>query len=180
MLPIPKTPPESANKDPLHLPFERFLKARRFEISGLPGSTSYLPLKIVKGKQNKLPPPITLAHQKFRHVDHLEFTNVDEIHAFVGYWRSMDMMTQRGGFLYGYYKEGKKQFLDGTVAVMEGRKQFLDGTVAVMEGRKQFLDGTVAVMEGRKQFLNRTIAVRAGRRRRQSLGGGQLLGFDAK
>ncbi|CAD7975139.1 unnamed protein product [Amoebophrya sp. A25] len=112
-------PMELAKKnDPTHVSFEKFLQQRRFETGSLPGMQRYLPVKIVRGKQNKLPTPITLAHQKFRHVDYLEYMNEAEIQNFVGHWRSKDMMEQRGGYMYGYYRPDKHVEL-GVRAVME-------------------------------------------------------------
>ncbi|CAD7947267.1 unnamed protein product [Amoebophrya sp. A120] len=112
-------PMEIAKKnDPTHVSFEKFLQQRRFETASLPGMQTYKPVKIERGKQNKLPPPVTLGHQKFRHVDYLEYMNASAIQNFVGYWQSRDMMEQRGGYLYGYYREDK-HVEKGVRAVME-------------------------------------------------------------
>mmetsp|Transcript_4823 Transcript_4823/g.11874 ORF Transcript_4823/g.11874 Transcript_4823/m.11874 type:complete len:539 (-) Transcript_4823:273-1889(-) len=105
-------------KDPTHVSFEKFLQQRRFEVGSLPGMQSYKPVRIERGRQNKLPPPVTLGHQKFRHVDYLEYMNDEAIQNFVGYWRSRDMMEQRGGYLYGYYRPDK-HVEHGVRAVME-------------------------------------------------------------
>ena len=54
----------------------------------------------------KLPPSVTLVHQPYRHVDHLEFMNVPEIQEFVKHWQlDLHMVTQRCGWMYGYYLE---------------------------------------------------------------------------
>merc|ERR1719148_350916 len=68
-----------------------------------------------------MPPPISLVHQKFRHVDHLEYMNAAEMQSFVGYWQTCqqdDPLAQRGAFLYGYYREDA-HYEDGVRAVLE-------------------------------------------------------------
>ena len=35
--------------------------------------------RLEKGKMNKMPPTVTLVHQKYRHVDHLEYMNRQEV-----------------------------------------------------------------------------------------------------
>jgi nuclear protein localization protein 4 homolog len=91
---------------PLHKTFEAFLAERRYEVGNLPGNLSYKSNFVERGRMIKVPPSVTLAHQPFRHVDHLEFMNVPEIQDFVNEWQtSLHMVTQRCGWMYGYYIE---------------------------------------------------------------------------
>ncbi|KAF8821950.1 NPL4 family protein [Cardiosporidium cionae] len=86
--------------------FDQFIKDNGYNVIELPGSKSYLPTQLVRNKMIKVPPSVTLKYQPYRHVDHLELMNVEEIQNFVNYWRySLDMVTQRAGWMYGYYKE---------------------------------------------------------------------------
>jgi nuclear protein localization family protein 4 len=67
----------------------------------------------------KMPPSVTLTHQPFRHVDHLEFMNVPEIQEFVRQWQlNLHMVTQRCGHMYGYYIEDPN-YEGGYRAVLE-------------------------------------------------------------
>ncbi|KAF8820252.1 NPL4 family protein [Cardiosporidium cionae] len=86
--------------------FDQFLTDNGYNIIELPGSKSYLPSQLVRNQMMKVPPSVTLKYQPYRHVDHLELMNVEEIKNFVNYWRySLDMVTQRAGWMFGYYKE---------------------------------------------------------------------------
>lgn len=77
-------------------------------------------MRLQKGIQMKLPTAVTLQHQGYRHVDHLEYMNRPEVDNFVKYWQSsLDMVTQRCGLMYGYYREDKN-YEDGCRAVLEG------------------------------------------------------------
>ena len=68
----------------------------------------------------KLPPSVTLSHQPFRHIDHVEFMNVPEIQEFVRNWQlNLHMVTQRCGWMYGYYIEDLN-YEGGYRAVLEG------------------------------------------------------------
>ena len=68
----------------------------------------------------KLPPSVTLSHQPYRHVDHLEFMNVPEVQEFVRNWQiNLHMFTQRCGWMYGYYIEDPN-YEGGYRAVLEG------------------------------------------------------------
>ena len=88
----------------LHKTFESFLTDRGFETGNLPGSRSYKSTVLEKGRMMKMPPSVTLVHQPYRHVDHLEFMNVNEIQEFVKHWQlDLHQITQRCGWLYGYY-----------------------------------------------------------------------------
>ncbi len=70
---------DGEKKEPKHYAFEHFIKMRRFDTGGFALSNKYKPGTLVKGIQNKLPLSITLGHQKYRHVDHLEYMGTDEI-----------------------------------------------------------------------------------------------------
>jgi nuclear protein localization family protein 4 len=86
----------------------------------LPGSLKYTAVPLEKGRQTKIPVSVTLGFQPYRHVDHLEYMNTAELADFVKYWRnSLDMITQRCGLMYGYFREDKN-FEEGCRAVLEG------------------------------------------------------------
>jgi nuclear protein localization family protein 4 len=105
---------------PLHKTFEAFLSERRYETGNLPGNLSYKSRIIEKGRMFKVPPAVTLTHQPYRHVDHLEFMNVPEIQDFVRNWQvNLHMVTQRCGLMYGYYIEDPN-YEGGYRAVVEG------------------------------------------------------------
>jgi nuclear protein localization family protein 4 len=58
------------------------------------------------GMCNKcIPPSVVLNRQTYRHVDYVSIMNFQEMSGFVGYWQKGQMMTQRMGWLYGYYSE---------------------------------------------------------------------------
>ena len=96
----------SKSNQPLHKTFEAFLSERRYETGNLPGNLSYKSKFIEKGRMMKVPPAVTLTHQPFRHIDHLEFMNIPEIQEFVRNWQvNLHMVTQRCGWMYGYYIE---------------------------------------------------------------------------
>eukprot|EP00922_Rhytidocystis_sp_ex-Travisia-forbesii_P072191 GHVS01107663.1.p1 GENE.GHVS01107663.1~~GHVS01107663.1.p1 ORF type:complete len:524 (-),score=85.76 GHVS01107663.1:236-1753(-) len=93
-------------KEPTFKSFDAFLKERGYNSNDLPCKASFKPSSLIMGRLNKVPPTVTLKHQAYRHVDHLELMNVDEVKGFVNYWRyELDMCQQRGGWMYGYYKE---------------------------------------------------------------------------
>jgi nuclear protein localization family protein 4 len=105
---------------PLHKTFEAFLSERRYETGNLPGNLSYKSRIVEKGRMIKVPPAVTLMHQPYRHVDHLEFMNVPEIQNFVRNWQvNLHMVTQRCGIMYGYYIEDPN-YDGGYRAVVEG------------------------------------------------------------
>lgn len=130
---------------PLHKTFEVFLSERRYETGNLPGNLSYKSKFLEKGRMMKLPPSVTLSHQPFRHVDHLEFMNVPEIQEFVREWQlNLHMVHQRCGHMYGYYIEDPN-YEGGYRAVVEGiyePPQECINDVAVPAARDEFL-GTV-------------------------------------
>ncbi|EEA07015.1 NPL4 family protein [Cryptosporidium muris RN66] len=99
--------------------FDSFLQERNYMIDDLPMKTSYKPINIAIGKINKIPPSITLKHQVYRHVDHLEMMNLAEVTDFVKYWTcNLQLQKQRIGWMYGYYKEDNTYPM-GIRAVME-------------------------------------------------------------
>jgi len=114
----PAESPSNEKKGPTHISFEAFLRGRKYETGGLAGACSYKPVKLQKGIMNKMPLTVTLQHQKYRHVDHLEYMNTQEIQNFVTYCRTHDMCIQRCGFMYGYYRDDDS-YEDGCRAVLE-------------------------------------------------------------
>lgn len=107
-------------KGPAHVAFDAFIKKQRYETGNLPGALRYTPKPLEKGRMTKLPNSVTLGFQPYRHVDHLEYMNTAELGDFVKYWRnSLDMITQRCGIMYGYFREDKN-FEEGCRAVLEG------------------------------------------------------------
>lgn len=99
--------------------FGAFLRERNFSTRDLPGMRSYKPVKLEAGKMNKLPPAITLGQLQYRHVDHLEMMNVEEVQNFVHFWQyDLQMLQQRFGFMFGYYVEDP-HYPDGIRAVCE-------------------------------------------------------------
>lgn len=104
---------------PLFKSFDSFLSERNFVTDDLPLKQSYKSSFISKGVMNKIPPSVTLKHQPYRHVDHLEMMNLSEATQFVEYWRSdLGMLRQRVGWMYGYYREDSTYPM-GIRAVME-------------------------------------------------------------
>ncbi|PHJ24801.1 npl4 family protein [Cystoisospora suis] len=86
--------------------FDAFLSERKFAVNDLPGCMQYKPRKLESGKMNRIPPTVTLKHQVYRHVDHLEMMNVEEVKNFVQFWqRDLQMLQQRFGYMIGYYVE---------------------------------------------------------------------------
>ena len=99
--------------------FDSFISERNYVTDDLPLRQSYKSVFIERGKMNKIPPSITLKHQQYRHVDHLEMMNLTEAMEFVNYWKSsLGMSKQRVGWMYGYYKEDNSYPM-GVRAVME-------------------------------------------------------------
>lgn len=86
--------------------FDYFLKQRGYNTTDLPLNLEYKSVYLCKGRVNKIPLSITLKHQEYRHVDHLELMNVEEVRNFVNYWYTYNnMLEQRIGWMYGYYRE---------------------------------------------------------------------------
>ncbi|PFH37306.1 NPL4 family protein [Besnoitia besnoiti] len=99
--------------------FDAFLRERKFAVNDLPGCTSYKPRVLEAGRMNKIPATVTLKHQVYRHVDHLEMMNVDEVKNFVQFWQQdLQMLQQRFGYMFGYYVEDP-HYPDGIRAVCE-------------------------------------------------------------
>jgi nuclear protein localization family protein 4 len=116
--------------------FEGFIRPQAYSVAGLLGSRSYKPTLKQRGVQLKLPPPMTVNIQGYRHVDHLEYMNADELKHFVGYWQKQDMLTQRVGWMYGYYVMDSA-YDEGVRAVME----------AVYEPPQQSVGGSAVFLE---------------------------------
>ena len=51
-----------------------------------------------------MPPTANLARQPYRHVDYVQFMNLEEINSFMIYWSS-NFAVQRLGYMYGYYSK---------------------------------------------------------------------------
>eukprot|EP01056_Protomagalhaensia_sp_Gyna25_P005603 Protomagalhaensia_sp_Gyna_25__5602@NODE_774_length_2646_cov_310_594553_g607_i0_p1_GENE_NODE_774_length_2646_cov_310_594553_g607_i0NODE_774_length_2646_cov_310_594553_g607_i0_p1_ORF_typecomplete_len519_score72_13NPL4/PF05021_15/2_5e51zfNPL4/PF05020_15/3_5e14UN_NPL4/PF11543_8/1_1e05ubiquitin/PF00240_23/0_024_NODE_774_length_2646_cov_310_594553_g607_i010882425 len=101
-------------------PFESFLNETDFQISNLALGNDYRPVKKNASGATRLPPAISLKHQPYRHVDHLEVMNVAELSGFVAHWRNtLYMLQQRAAFLIGYYREDLHYDDRGTRAVVE-------------------------------------------------------------
>ncbi|ETB56898.1 hypothetical protein YYC_05261 [Plasmodium yoelii 17X] len=97
---------ENNKNEPNFKSFDYFLKLRGYDTTDLPLNNEYKSVYLVKGQLNKIPLSVTLKHQEYRHVDHLELMNVEEIKNFVNYWYCENhMLDQRVGWMYGYYKE---------------------------------------------------------------------------
>eukprot|EP00923_Selenidium_pygospionis_P020519 GHVN01035442.1.p1 GENE.GHVN01035442.1~~GHVN01035442.1.p1 ORF type:complete len:579 (+),score=121.09 GHVN01035442.1:634-2370(+) len=100
--------------------FDAYMCQTDFNISDLPNMKNYGGNFVDRRNINKVPPTMTLKHQAYRHVDHLEFMNLPEVQEFVRYWRDdLDMAVSRAGILYGYYLEDKHYEM-GVRAVVEG------------------------------------------------------------
>lgn len=120
--PLPSKTDEapSTSSEPTFKSFDAFLRDNGFPISELALKQSYKSVFIERGKMNKLPSGVTVKHQPYRHVDHLELMNVDDIQNFANYWMNdLEMAEQRVGWLYGYYVEDPHYPL-GIRAVCEG------------------------------------------------------------
>lgn len=99
--------------------FDAFLRERKFAVNDLPGCTSYKPRLLEAGRMNRIPATVTLKHQVYRHVDHLEMMNVEEVKNFVQFWQQdLQMLQQRFGYMFGYYVEDP-HYPDGIRAVCE-------------------------------------------------------------
>ncbi|KMZ80011.1 hypothetical protein PVIIG_04808 [Plasmodium vivax India VII] len=86
--------------------FDHFLKMREYNTTDLPLNLTYQSVFLTKGRFIKIPLSVTLKHQEYRHVDHLELMNVEEVKNFVQYWYTNgSMCEQRVGWMYGYYRE---------------------------------------------------------------------------
>jgi nuclear protein localization family protein 4 len=52
-----------------------------------------------------VPPNVVIKRQEYRHVDYVQFMNVDQIQEFIQYWLPRRHEQQRVAYLYGYYAE---------------------------------------------------------------------------
>ncbi|CDI76868.1 hypothetical protein, conserved, partial [Eimeria acervulina] len=96
----------SSSSNSVYQSFDRFVEERQFAVLDLPLLKSYKPTKLQAGQMNRLPQTLSLKHQVYRHVDHLELMNVSEARDFVSFWRdSLCMQQQRFGLMFGYYTE---------------------------------------------------------------------------
>jgi len=106
--------------------FDTFLRTRRYDTTGLPGSQVYKSAQLKAGGMIKLPGAVSIKQQLYRHVDQVSFINDADITDFVNFWNSemLPNAVQRVGWLYGYYLEdanyGDKYYTEGTRAVVEG------------------------------------------------------------
>ncbi|KAK2195541.1 bifunctional Nuclear protein localization protein 4/Nuclear pore localization protein Npl4 [Babesia duncani] len=94
------------SKEPKFKSFDSWLKDNGYNLGELPLRQSYKRVIVEKGKMIKVPLGITIKHQPYRHVDHLEMMAVDNIQDFANYWMNdLEMEQRRAGWLYGYYVE---------------------------------------------------------------------------
>eukprot|EP01055_Gregarina_sp_Pseudo9_P000816 Gregarina_sp_Pseudo_9__815@NODE_1521_length_1527_cov_4_719086_g1409_i0_p1_GENE_NODE_1521_length_1527_cov_4_719086_g1409_i0NODE_1521_length_1527_cov_4_719086_g1409_i0_p1_ORF_typecomplete_len500_score122_26NPL4/PF05021_15/6_2e51zfNPL4/PF05020_15/4_1e14UN_NPL4/PF11543_8/1_7e07ubiquitin/PF00240_23/0_035Ubiquitin_2/PF14560_6/0_042_NODE_1521_length_1527_cov_4_719086_g1409_i0151514 len=101
-------------------PFESFLEMTDFAVTNLALAQDFRPVVKNPMGATKLPPTISLKHQPYRHVDHLEVMNLSEISGFVSHWRSdLDMLEQRAAYLIGYYRVDPHYEKNGIRAVVE-------------------------------------------------------------
>lgn len=107
--------------DPKFETFDAFIRGKRFETNSLPGTQKYVSAKITQNGMIKLPPPISIKQQPYRHVDTLSVINVPEVENFMGYWQGtlLQEAQQRMGWMYGYYLEDKN-YDEGCRALLEG------------------------------------------------------------
>ena len=67
------------------------------------------------GAPNVIPDPISLTKQTYRHIDYVEFFNLEEVNNFVSFWHSHGMLLQRIGLLYGRYEQDETETQNGLV-----------------------------------------------------------------
>lgn len=112
--------------DTAHISFDQYLADRKLKCKGVhpsevkcgnclaPAEIRYEVDKSCKYHEpypkamcNKcIPPSVAIKRQQYRHVDYVEFMNVDQLSKFVKFWVQKKHTTeQRVGFLYGYYAE---------------------------------------------------------------------------
>lgn len=72
------------------------------------------------GAPNKVPHPISLKKQTYRHVDYVEFFNLYEVNNFVSFWLNHGMLVQRVGLLYGRYENDENIDVGSTKIVIHG------------------------------------------------------------
>ena len=112
--------------DAAHMSFDHFLEEMKLKNKGFyssdgkcnlwvpPSQVRYEVDKTCKNHEpypkamcNKcLPPNVVVKRQEYRHVDYVQFMNIDQISSFIKFWvQKKHMAEQRVGFLYGYYAE---------------------------------------------------------------------------
>ncbi|OEH76783.1 npl4 family protein [Cyclospora cayetanensis] len=124
---------------------------RDYAVLDLPLVNSFTATKLQAGHMNKLPQTLTLKHQVYRHVDHLELMNVSEVQQFVSYWKNdLNMQQQRCGFMFGYYREDRHYPL-GIRAVCE----------AVYEPPQEGTEDEFRLLEGHASEMELAAAVAA-------------------
>lgn len=106
--------------DPKFESFDAFLRVRRYDTAGLPGSQRYVSSKLTDKGMIKIPPSVSIKQQPYRHLDTLSVINVPEMENFIGYWQThlLENAMQRVGWMYGYYLEDKN-YDEGCRAIME-------------------------------------------------------------
>lgn len=114
------TPEDGKKVEPKFQSFDAFLRTRRYDTAGLPGSQKYTTGEVKQGGMIKIPPSVSIKQQPYRHVDTLSVINVPEMENFIGYWHIhlLENAMQRVGWMYGYYLEDKN-YDEGCRAIME-------------------------------------------------------------
>lgn len=117
---LPEEPEEVDLKNMKFQSFDFYLKNKlNYDTTSLPLNLCFGSKMLRRGCANSLPPTITLKHQCYRAVDHVEFQNAKEMSGFVGYWRGdLGCQLQRCAWLIGYYREDSHYPL-GVRAVVE-------------------------------------------------------------
>lgn len=112
---------EGTKVDPKFQTFDAFLRTRRYDTAGLPGSQRYVTAKVTDKGMIKIPPSVSIKQQPYRHIDTLSVINIPEVENFLGYWQQhlLENGMQRCGWMYGYYLEDKN-YDEGCRAIMEG------------------------------------------------------------
>ncbi|XP_026190532.1 nuclear protein localization protein 4 [Cyclospora cayetanensis] len=142
---------DSSGNNSAFKPFDKFLEERDYAVLDLPLVNSFTATKLQAGHMNKLPQTLTLKHQVYRHVDHLELMNVSEVQQFVSYWKNdLNMQQQRCGFMFGYYREDRHYPL-GIRAVCE----------AVYEPPQEGTEDEFRLLEGHASEMELAAAVAA-------------------
>ena len=84
------------------------------------------------------PPPITLQLQKFRMIDHLEYTSHSILNDFINVWRVSGV--QRFGYLYGRYEKFEKVPMGIKAVVEPPQLDELDGVALLDWPYEQLVD----------------------------------------
>lgn len=100
--------------------FESYLDKTDFDLTHLPLMSSRGPVRKLSSSANRLPGIITLKHQSYRTVDHIEMMNVNAFQSFTKNWfQDLEMLKQRCAWLIGYYIDDPHYGAGGTRAVVE-------------------------------------------------------------